>query len=55
MSGAPAGALVAIGLLMLLLAAMLAAGETAVLRLSRSALAEIAASSLPSARRVRQL
>ena len=55
MTGAPTGALVVVGLLAVLVGAVLAAGEAAVLRLTRAALTEMATSDLPSAGRVRRL
>ena len=55
MTDAPTGALVAVVAVAVLLAAVLAAGETALLRLGRPALAELEASDRPSARRVRRL
>jgi CBS domain containing-hemolysin-like protein len=55
MSGAPTTTLLLVGLLALVTAALLVAGEAAVLRLSRAALAELGGSGLPSARRVRRL
>lgn len=55
MNGAPTGALVVGALLALVLAALLSAGETGLLRLGRSEQAGIAASDLPSARRAQRL
>jgi len=55
MSGAPTGALLVVAVLALLLAALLSAGETGLLRLGRAAQAAIFASSTPSARRVARL
>ena len=55
MTGTPSGTLAAVALLAVLVAASLSAGETAVLRLGRSALAELGGSTLPSARRARRI
>lgn len=55
MTGAPIGGLVGLVVVLLLLAALLSAGETATLRLSRSALAELGGSTLPSSRRLRRI
>ena len=55
MNGAPTGALLAVSLLALVLGSLLTAGETAVLRLSRAALAELGASTLASAGRARRV
>lgn len=55
MSDAPAAALVAVASVAVLLAALLGAGEAAVLRLGRSHLAELGGSARPAARRVRDL
>ncbi|HEY3438025.1 MAG TPA: hemolysin family protein [Actinotalea sp.] len=55
MTGSSTGVLVLVGLVALLVGAVLTAGEAAVLRLSRAALAEMTDSTLPSAGRVRRL
>ena len=55
MTGAPIGGLVGLVVVLLLLAALLSAGETATARLSRSALAELGGSTLPSSRRLRRI
>lgn len=55
MTGAPVGGLVALVVVLLLLAALLSAGETATSRLSRSALAELGGSTLPATRRLRRI
>ena len=55
MNGAPVEALLAVGLLGLVAGALLVAAETAVLRLGRTALAELGSSTLPSAARVRRV
>lgn len=55
MTAAPVGLLVAVALAAVLLAALLSAGETAVRRLGRTALAELALSEDPAARRARRV
>ncbi|WP_188037216.1 hemolysin family protein [Actinotalea sp. JY-7885] len=55
MSGAPAGVLLVVAALLVLPAVMLSAGETALLRVSRTALAELAASDAPVGRRLQRV
>lgn len=55
MTGTPVGALLAAVVLAVLVAALLGAGETALLRLSRTALADLAAADQPAARRLRRV
>ncbi|HWS57025.1 MAG TPA: CNNM domain-containing protein, partial [Actinotalea sp.] len=55
MTGAPTAALLTGAIVAVLLAALLSAGETGLLRLGRAAQAEIAASATPGARRVQRL
>lgn len=55
MTGAPSGVLVAVAVLAVVVAAVLSAGETALLRLGRSQLAEVGACDRPGPRRLRRL
>lgn len=54
MTGVPVGTLLAVAALLVVPAALLSAGETALLRVSRSALADLTASDAPAGRRLQR-